>query len=85
MEEGRAIGAVCNVFLCTCGVVPLVVTFTEIHDVCCVEIVQVEGLGNVGRDIVDQVVDVSFDAIEEIAEEAAVAIGGVEEACVTEA
>lgn len=85
VEERGAVRAVCDVFLCACGVVPLVVPFAVVHDVRGVEVVQVEGLRNVGGDVVDQVVDVSFDAVDQIAEEPAVAVGGVEEACVAKA
>ncbi len=67
------------------GCVGSVKAFTVVHYMCGVEVVDAEIFGNVGGDVTFEGVEVTFDAIYQAREEAAVAIGGVEEGGVTEA
>jgi len=60
-------------------------SLAEVHDMDIVEVGKIQSGGNVGGHLAEQVVDISFQVIDDIAEQATATVAGIEQAGVADA
>ncbi len=69
VKRGCAVGALGDILVCMFGSgVRQVGALAEIHNVHVEEVGQIKSRGNIRSDIVDQIVDVSFQIVDQCAE-----------------
>lgn len=79
MEKGRAIRAFGGVETWILdGAVGRVGPLAKVHDMNSVEVGQIQGLGDIRGNIVDEVIDAFLQVVDEIIEEPSIPIRGVE-------